>query len=98
MQTNGGIPNVFPRLSVVFLERIPYSMENQISFTYLPCQSCSAKIHCDQCSDLVAASLINMQGVASAAVDMVKKQLTVSGTMDLDELEERLEDLGVFTM
>ena len=71
-------------------------MERQISFTYLPCQSCSAKIHCDQCSELVVLALVKLDGVACAEVDMVKKQLTISGTMDPDELEERLEDLGVF--
>ena len=73
-------------------------MKNPISFTYIPCQTCSAKIHCDQCSDQVAASLRKMAGVVHVDVDMVKKQLAVSGTLDPDMLEECLEDVGVFTV
>ena len=71
-------------------------MDHQISFTYLPCQTCSAKIRCDQCSDLVVTSLMQIEGIVNAEVNMVKKQLAVNGAMELGKLEEYLEDLGVF--
>lgn len=71
-------------------------MDHQYLFTYLPCQTCSAKIHCDQCSERIAASLMQFEGIRHAEVDTAKKQLAVSGTFDTFGLEEYMEELGVF--
>ena len=45
-------------------------MELVYSFTYLPCQTCTAKIHCEQCQETIAAALNKLSGVQSAQVSM----------------------------
>ena len=71
-------------------------MNYQTSFTYIPCQTCTAKIHCEQCADTVTQSLLQISGVTNAEVDMVKKQASVESSLDPDDLDEYLEDLGLF--
>lgn len=71
-------------------------MNYQISFTYLPCQTCTAKIHCEQCANTVTQSLLQINGITRAEIDMVKKQAAVDCSLDRDDLDEYLEDLGLF--
>lgn len=70
-------------------------MQHQISFAYLPCQTCNAKIHCDQCAETAAQSLLKLVGVTLAEVDMKNKVARVDCTMDLDDLEAAMEDIGM---
>lgn len=69
-------------------------MNHQITFLYLACQTCQAKIHCEQCGADVTNSLLQMGGVDSVALNMVAKTLAVSGNISGDDLEMKLEDLG----
>ena len=69
-------------------------MNHQITFLYLACQTCQAKIHCEQCGEDVTNSLLQMGGVDSVALNMVAKTLTVSGNISSDDLEMKLEDFG----
>ena len=69
-------------------------MNHQITFLYLACQTCQAKIHCEQCGEDVTNSLLQMGGVDSVALNMVAKTLAVSGNISGDDLEMKLEDLG----
>ncbi len=69
-------------------------MNHQITFLYLACQTCQAKIHCEQCGADVANALLQMDGIDSVAINMVAKTLAVSGNISGDDLEMKLEDLG----
>ena len=69
-------------------------MNHQITFLYLACQTCQAKIHCEQCGADVTNSLLQMGGVDRVALNMVAKTLTVSGNISSDDLEMKLEDFG----
>lgn len=71
-------------------------MHPQISFTYLPCQTCSAKIHCEQCADTIAQSLLQINGITHVEVDMAAKQLVIIGSAHSQDVEAYLEDRGVF--
>lgn len=70
-------------------------MNHQVTFSYLACQTCQAKIHCDRCGEEVAGSLMNMDGVERVEMNMKAKSLVVSGDVDVDDLEIKLEDLGL---
>lgn len=70
-------------------------MNHQVTFSYLACQTCQAKIHCDRCGEEVASSLMNMDGVERVEMNMKAKSLIVSGAVDVDDLEIKLEDLGL---
>ena len=69
-------------------------MNHQITFLYLACQTCQAKIHCEQCGADVTNALLQMDGIDSVAINMVVKTLAVSGNISGDDLEMKLEDLG----
>ena len=72
-------------------------MELTYSFDYLPCQACSAKIHCEQCQDTIAAALHRLRGVQSAQVSIPEKALHVTGDgIDEDAIEDALDAIGVF--
>lgn len=70
-------------------------MTYQTSFIYLACQTCQAKIHCEKCAAEAREALLRMDGVDGAEVDMVTKTLSVSGNAEIDEVEIKLEDLGL---
>ena len=72
-------------------------MELRYSFTYLPCQTCTAKIHCEQCQDTIAAALGKLPGVQSAQVNIPEKTLAITGVgIDEDAVEDALDAIGVF--
>lgn len=72
-------------------------MTNRYLFTYLSCQSCVAKIHCEKCQDEIADILLNLPGVTAAAVNIPAHTLTVTHDgADPDDLEDALDAIGVF--
>lgn len=70
-------------------------MTYQMTFQYLACQTCQAKIHCDRCGEEVAQSLLRLDGVDSVTLNMVARTISVSASADPDDIECKLEDLGV---
>ena len=70
-------------------------MTYQMTFQYLACQPCTAKIHCDRCGEEVAQSLLRLDGVDNVEINMVAKTISVTADADLDDIECKLEDLGV---
>ena len=69
-------------------------MTHQMAFTYLACQTCNAKIHCDRCGEEVSQSLLQMNGVDDVEINMITRRISVSGSFDIDDIECKLEDLG----
>lgn len=69
-------------------------MTHSMTFIYLACQTCQAKIHCDQCGEDVTSSLLQMDGIEKIELNMVAKTISISGSADMDDLECKLEDLG----
>ena len=72
-------------------------MEQTLSFTHLPCQACSAKIHCEQCQDTLSAALLRLDDVRSAQVSIPEKTIRITGTgIDEDAVEGAMDAIGVF--
>lgn len=65
------------------------------TFTYFDCQTCKARIHCDQCEELLTGALLRLEGIQAAQVRMVPKQVTVETNLREDILAERMEDIGL---
>lgn len=66
-------------------------------FTYLPCQSCHAKVNCDQCEAKIGNILMRIEGVSSVEVCMPKKNVRIyCDCTDADTIEDELEANGVF--
>ena len=66
------------------------------NFTYLDCQRCSERIHCGDCESRLRDVLLRISGIQSADIQMARKVLSVNTQMDTDEVEEILENLGIF--
>ena len=72
-------------------------MRLEYGFSYLPCQTCSAKIHCEQCQETIAGAILHVKGVEAAEVNIPVKTITVFGdSPDEDEFEETMDAFGVF--
>ena len=71
-------------------------MTHSLSISYLACQTCHAKVHCDECEKRLEEALMRMQGVNAAVVQMAVKQVQMDSSLDMDALEEAPENVGLF--
>ena len=72
-------------------------MTTEYRFTYLSCQFCVGKSHCEQCQEQIADLLKARPGVLDARVDRPGQVLWVTHDgIDLDELEDAMDAMGVF--
>ena len=70
-------------------------MNHSMTFNFLACQTCHAKIHCDQCGEDVIAKLRNHGITGAIDLNMAAKSIAVDTDMEIDDLEILLEDLGL---
>lgn len=71
-------------------------MKFSFSFTYTACQSCTQKINCEHCENILRENLLTVQDIFFVELQMAKKQLTINTSLDNDTLIDTLEDLGIF--
>lgn len=72
-------------------------MKFEFDFSYLKCQSCTAKIHCDDCCAELEERLGKMRGIDGVSIDIQNKHLAIqTGTLDEDDLLDMLEEVSVF--
>lgn len=72
-------------------------MRFEFDFSFLNCQSCSAKIHCEECRDNLEERLKKTPGIDHIAIDIQNKCLSVeSVSMDEDDLLDALEEVSIF--
>ena len=71
-------------------------MTYTIDISYIGCQSCQARVHCEECEDRLSQMLMRLEGVNGAVVQMAKKQLMIDAELDCGAMEEALEDVGLF--
>ena len=72
-------------------------MEMTCQYSYLPCQFCVGKNHCDQCGEDIRKSLLGLEGVGAVTMDVPSRRLTLrlEGT-DFDDIADQADALGVF--
>lgn len=65
-------------------------------FSYLKCQSCSAKIHCEQCA-AEAIDVMKAEGFTITEMNIPAKMMTVDIDPALEnDLLDMLEEHGIF--
>ena len=72
-------------------------MTYNTSITYLSCQTCQAKIHCEDCGRRLEDTLANMDGISCIRVDLANHRLVADATLCLDDFAELLEEHGLFS-
>ena len=68
----------------------------EYAFTYLACQSCTAKIHCEKCAAELQERFLKEDGVDAIAFDIPNKKLSVQARLDEMDLLDLLEEAGIF--
>lgn len=72
-------------------------MVRDYTFTYLSCQACSQRVHCEQCQEQIAEMLLQIKGVQRVEINIVQKAMCIAfENIDADDIEETLENVGVF--
>ena len=69
-------------------------MNYSYTITYLKCQSCTAKIHCEDCAAEIQERLLK-DGV-KGVVDIPNRSACIATDMDEDDLLDLMEEIGVF--
>ena len=66
-------------------------------YSYLPCQFCVGKNHCEQCGEDIRQSLLGLEGVEKVTMDVPSRKLTLQlkGT-HFDDIADQADALGVF--
>ena len=66
-------------------------------YSYLPCQFCVGKNHCEQCGEDIRQSLLGLEGVEKVTMDVPSRKLTLqlNGT-HFDDIADQADALGVF--
>ena len=66
-------------------------------YSYLPCESCSSKKHCEQCGRDIREAVLALPGVEDVTVDVKRRYLPIRAPeLDPDGLLDALDRLGVF--
>ena len=69
----------------------------EYSFTYLSCQSCTAKVHCEECQNKIAERLAELAGVRRAEVNIPLRHIAIEEDgADPDEIDGEMDAFGVF--
>lgn len=72
-------------------------MNYEFEITYLACQSCTAKIHCERCGADLVERLLKKGGAATICIDIPKRHMTLqSDHWDEMDLLDAMEDIGLF--
>ena len=72
-------------------------MTRDYRFTYLSCQACAQRVHCDQCQAQITEMLMRLKGVQSVEINIVMKTMRVAFEgIRADDIEEVLENAGIF--
>ena len=67
------------------------------TFTYLPCETCHAKVRCDQCEQTILEKLMRIEGVRAGEVCIPKRLIAIrSEGADPDEIDDEMDTIGVF--
>lgn len=72
-------------------------MKLEYAITYLACQSCTAKIHCEKCAAELAERLQKQRGISDMQIDIPARRMSLQAD-GLDEMDllDMLEDAGIF--
>jgi hypothetical protein len=66
------------------------------TFTYLPCETCHAKVRCDQCEQTILEKLMRIEGVRAGEVCIPKRVISIqSENADPDEIDDEMDAIGV---
>lgn len=67
------------------------------TYTFMECQTCTAKIHCEVCAERIVEAVKRQEDLRILSLDEKQKELSVeTAGMDEDHIVDILEDAGIF--
>ena len=73
-------------------------MKYSFSVALHPCGSCVSHSHCKDCCSRIQEDLRRKPGIFDPVLDPEKKLLTVESDLSPDDLEDLLDDIGIFVL
>lgn len=70
-------------------------MTEIVAVTYTKCPFCTAKNHCQSCSEELSEALRQKSGIRSACVNIPDKTAELEHSLDPDTLEDLLDAMGL---
>lgn len=72
-------------------------MQANCQYSYLPCQFCVGKNHCEVCGEEIRQALLGLGGVVSVEMDVPNRKLSIEwDDGDFDDIVDGAEAMGVF--
>ena len=71
-------------------------MTYTLPISYMACQTCKSCVNCDDCESCLESAMMRIRGIHGASVQMAKKELLIDTSLNVEQLADCLEDLGVF--
>ena len=71
-------------------------MTYTLKVSYVGCQTCHARLNCDECEKRLEEAMMRLLGAHGASLMLPRKVLLIDTDRTEDELVEQLEDLGIF--
>lgn len=72
-------------------------MKLEYNISFLNCQACTAKIHCDACGETLSERLGKEGGLSQIEIDIPNRHLSLQADgWDEMDLLDALEEIGIF--
>ena len=76
-RANAGLPGYTPKIRSAKIGGNTMTA----NFTYLDCQKCNERTHCNDCESRLTEVLLRITGIQSADIQMARKHLSVNTKM-----------------
>lgn len=68
----------------------------EFAISYYGCQKCTERVNCDRCKEDLEEKLLRDSNIRHVDIQMGPKRMVLDSRLEADELEELLEEYGIF--
>lgn len=72
-------------------------MTYEFIVSYIECQSCTERVHCEQCEAMREEALMRMEGITGVELILSRKYVAIeTDSLSREDIEDLLEEAGLF--
>lgn len=68
----------------------------EFAISYYGCQKCTERVNCDRCKEDLEEKLLRDSNIRHVDIQMGPKRMVLDSLLGTDDLEELLEEYGIF--
>lgn len=68
----------------------------EFAISYYGCQKCTERVNCDRCKEELEEKLLRDPDIRHVDIQMGPKRMVLDSLLGADELEDLLEEYGIF--